>query len=64
MLWEGLDEVVSRLKADGEGAEPSDKGEAFGRASCIAIMTNPYNPDIDAVRAEAMRRYEDRNVQP
>lgn len=33
------------------------KGQALGFATAIAIITNPYAPDLDAVRAEAGRRY-------
>jgi len=58
MMWDELDTVVSRLMLDGEGYEDQDKGAALGIATCLAIMINPYAPDIGAVRTEAMRRWE------
>jgi hypothetical protein len=33
------------------------KGEALGVAWCISVVESPYAPNVDAVRAEAMRRY-------
>lgn len=38
------------------------RGQAQGVAYCIAVMTNPYTPDYDKVRDEAMRRWEDRHA--
>lgn len=35
------------------------RGEALGLATAIAIMTNPYAPNVDAVRKEAARRWTD-----
>ena len=37
------------------------RGQAQGVAYCIAVMTNPYTPDVDAIREEAMERWEKRN---
>ena len=34
------------------------KGACLGFATAIAIITNPYAPDVDAVRKEAAERYE------
>lgn len=59
MLWADLDAVMSRLMAEGEAAEESDKGEAYGLARAIALMDDPWQPDIDAVRAEAVERWEE-----
>lgn len=69
--WAMLDEIVDRIMEDklgirGEEGEPlgvpeaSDVGEAAGIARVIALFVNPYNPSLDAVRAEAMQRWEDR----
>lgn len=53
--------------ADGEGAgireewlieQAKLKGEALGVAWCISVVQSPYAPDVDAVRAEAMVRYQ------
>jgi hypothetical protein len=34
------------------------KGACLGLATAIAIITNPYAPDVDAVRAEVAQRHE------
>lgn len=59
MIEERLDDVVDRLMA-GE-AEDTDKGAALGLAEAIAIIKNPYYPDVDVIRAEAMERYDERH---
>jgi len=35
-----------------------ERGRAQGVAHAIAILTNPYAPNVDAIREEAMRRWE------
>jgi hypothetical protein len=34
------------------------RGQAQGYAYALAVLTNPYKPDIEAIRTEAMERYE------
>jgi hypothetical protein len=66
MLWTELDEVVDAIQRRVErGKDPlkRDVGKAQGLALAIAIMTNPFAYDDDAVRDEAMDRYEARNPQ-
>jgi len=36
-----------------------DKGRCLGLATAIAIITNPYAPNVDAVREEAKLRYQE-----
>jgi len=63
MLWNELDDVVIRIQRRverGKAPRNTDVGEARGLARAIAIMVNPYGYDIDSVRDEAMRRYEER----
>lgn len=67
-LWDELDSVVYRLKTDGwEGGSLSaedhknwgiDIGLAQGIAYAIALVQDILNPNIEWVRAEAMRRWE------
>lgn len=68
LLWERLDAFVDELMAPAhEGGElelAERKGHAYGMAEAIALVTNPYHPDIDAVRGEAMERWEQRNAVP
>lgn len=35
------------------------RGQAQGLAYALAVLTNPYQPDIDAIREEAMQRWEE-----
>lgn len=35
------------------------RGQCQGLAYALAVLKNPYRPDVDAVRAEAMKRWED-----
>jgi hypothetical protein len=34
------------------------RGQAQGIAYALAVLINPYQPDIEAIRAEAMERWE------
>jgi hypothetical protein len=64
MMWLELDEAVDRIqKRVAKGKDPlkADVGEARGLATAIAILTNPYAYDVDAVREEAMQRWDARN---
>lgn len=62
-LWGELDRIVERLLAgpDAVAEDGRDQGRAEGVAYCIAVMTNPYQPDIEAVKTECMRRYREAN---
>jgi hypothetical protein len=51
-----------------DNGDPSDyqewaerRGQAQGVAYCLAVLTNPYAPNIDTIRAEARARWEQRN---
>lgn len=58
MLWEEMDRVYGRLMA-GEGARAKgDKGYARGLAYGLALMTNPYKVDVEAIRDAAHERWE------
>lgn len=61
MIWDEMDIVLDRLMEDGD-ADPEDVGAARAVAYIIAIMRNPYRPDIEAVKQEAMERWEARDV--
>lgn len=56
-IWEALDEVMERLMSG--HADADDKGQAQGLAMALAIFGNPYQPGIDAIKEEAMNRWED-----
>lgn len=60
LMWEELDETMDRLMVPGAAAE-TDKGQALGIAWCIALVTNPYHVNMEAIREEALERWEERN---
>lgn len=63
-LWDALDDVVDRIqKRVTKGKDPMrrDVGQALGLATAMAIIESPLEPDVDAIRAVAMERWEIRN---
>lgn len=58
MMEDELDSVVERLMNGGAAADGRDPGRAEGIAFCIALLKQPYNPDVMKVREAAMERYE------
>jgi hypothetical protein len=56
LMWEELDAIVDRLLAEAEAEDGRDPGRAEGVAFCIALVTSPYAPNVDAVRRLAMER--------
>jgi hypothetical protein len=64
MLWAELDDVVDRIQKRVNKDKPPrlrDVGQAQGLALALAILVNPFAYDVDAIRAEAMARYDARN---
>lgn len=59
MMWDELMAVYERLAEGAEAKDGRDPGRAEGMALCIAILQNPYQPNIEAVREESVRRYEE-----
>jgi hypothetical protein len=64
-MWGRLDEITAELMraAKEEPSLPNEdwgqaKGEALGVAWCISVVESPYAPNVDVVRAEAMRRWQ------
>lgn len=68
ILWEALDlkmEQLGEADAAEEGWDHAGweqygmlRGKAAGLAYAIAVLQNPYEPNIDAVRNEAVERYD------
>lgn len=58
ILWDELMTIMDRLMTGCEAEDGRDPGRAEGVAYCIAIFQNPYAPNIDSVRAEAMERWD------
>lgn len=66
LVWRQLDEVMDELmdaRLDGREPDKVQAGTALGYAGAIAIFSNPYNPNVDAVRAEAVERWEARQAE-
>lgn len=59
LLWQELMSVCDRLYTGAEAEDGRDPGRAEGVAFAIAVMTNPYKPDIEEVRAEVARRWKE-----
>lgn len=53
-LWMELDTVIRRLI--NKEAKEDDKGYAQGLTWAIAHFINPYQPDYDGIKAQALRR--------
>lgn len=66
MMWDEMMAVTDRLIGDGDQADPDDVGGARMLAWVIAVMQNPYLPNVDAVREQVMERWEreDRTPEP
>jgi len=61
LVWGELDDIMDRLMNPGSEAEDGrDPGRAEATAYILAIFENPTKPDIQAIRAEAVRRYQER----
>lgn len=58
MLWEELDAIVDRIMSDAAAEDGRDPGRAEGVAYAIAVINNPYGPNLDLVRGQAMERWE------
>lgn len=64
MLWEELDAIMDRLMTGQEAEDERDPGRAEGVAFCIAVFQNPYAPNINVVRDQAMDRWEQQQAAP
>jgi hypothetical protein len=50
-------DCISEDRAEWDRDLAAMKGEALGVAWCISVVESPYAPNVDTVRAEAMRRW-------
>ena len=60
-IWAELDEVMDGLM-DGSDAGEAAKGSALGLATALATMYNPLNPNVDAIREQAVDRWTERHA--
>lgn len=61
LMWEQLDNVVARIYDGAETADGRDPGRAEGMAMMLAILQNPYRPNLELIREKATERYEQAN---
>jgi len=61
LMWRELMVVVDRLMTEQDAEDGRDPGRAEGLAYAIAIMQNPYLPSWEAVRDQAMEKWEQEN---
>lgn len=59
MVWDELMAITDRLMTD--SAAEDDVGAARGIAYVLAIMQNPYRPNVEAIKEQAMDRWEEEN---
>lgn len=62
-LWSEMDRLMEGLMTGTDAEDGGDKFRAQGIAYVLAITSNPYNPSVDSIRAEAMRRWQEREDQ-
>jgi hypothetical protein len=61
VIWEKLDSLMDGLKAINHADMAGARAEAGAYAFALAVMMNPSEPDVDAIRKEAMRRWKERS---
>lgn len=61
LMWEELMAIVDRLMTGQEAEDGRDPGRAEGVAYSIAVMQNPYLPNWESVRDQAVARWEEEN---
>jgi hypothetical protein len=61
LMWKELMVVVDRLMTGQEAEDERDPGRAEGLAYAIAIMQNPYHVNWEAVRDQAVGKWEEEN---
>lgn len=56
-LWAEMDRLMEGLMTGTDAEDGGDRYRAQELAWILAIVTNAYNPSVDNIRAEAMRRW-------
>lgn len=65
LIWREMMVVTDRLigiSEAGEEPDPDDVGAARSLAWVLAVMQNPYLPNVDSVREQVMERWENENA--
>lgn len=56
-LWSEMDTIMERLMTGQTSEDGGDKFRAQELAWVLAIVTDPYEPSVDKIRAETMERW-------
>lgn len=56
-LWNEMDRLMDQLMQPAGADDPNDRYRAEELAWVIAVVSNPYDPSVDRIRAEAMERW-------
>lgn len=56
-LWNEMDRLTEALMTAQDAEDGGDRFRAAELAWVIALVSNPYSPSVDRVRAEAMERW-------
>lgn len=56
-LWDEMDALMERLMTGQQAEDGGDKFRAQELAWVLAIVTDPYQPSVDKIRAETMDRW-------
>ena len=62
-LWDELDAQFGKLKEldKTHPAFGAQRGHCLGLAKAVALVINPFDPDVDAVRSECVDRFKGAN---
>lgn len=65
VYWDDMDRLMELLMSDHETEVPQEElaAEARALAFCLAHLTDPFEPSVDAIRDEAVRRWEEANAE-
>ena len=56
-LWNEMDRLMEQLMQPAGADDPNDRWRAEELAWVLAVVSNPYDPSVDRIRAEAMARW-------
>lgn len=56
-LWAEMDRLMAGLMTQQDAEDGGDRYRAQELAWVLAVVTNAYNPSVDVIRAEALRRW-------
>lgn len=56
-LWDEMDRLMEALMTGADAEDGGDRFRAAELAWVLAIVTNAYAPSVDAIRAEAVERW-------